>query len=336
MNDWRSTFGGVNDHEADWEQVTVFLPDPPDLAARPAWVAFSSHDETGDDLRRRQDDPDIEWRDTHPVVFAGAGSHSGAYLPGDYLITVEPPVLGRLFAAARRLTRLLLPWARERRAPRSASRSSITAGGTARPWAPVRSGNGVPCSSTIRRRGCVITGDCGAWTPAIRSAASVPRPGRATSAAGSVRLSWSDPVGWAGLDKVAPSAKAEQQAVADRHDRAGRSDRRRGRRTRRPGRQAARRPGREPGPAGRRNAGRPRHAGRAWRPPPGSCASAAGYSRRNGRRWRARPGYGLPPGDPHAHLRHRALPNVDPIRTRKRVLQAWSTVSASFLWPGSP
>ena len=36
MNDWRSTFGGVNDHEADWEQVTVFRPDPPDPAARPA------------------------------------------------------------------------------------------------------------------------------------------------------------------------------------------------------------------------------------------------------------------------------------------------------------
>ena len=74
MNDWRSTFGGVNDHEADWEQVTVFLPDPPDHSARPAWVAFSSHDETGDDLRRRSDDPDLQWRDTHPVVFAGAGS----------------------------------------------------------------------------------------------------------------------------------------------------------------------------------------------------------------------------------------------------------------------
>jgi hypothetical protein len=25
MNDWRSTLGGVNDHEADWEQVTVLL-----------------------------------------------------------------------------------------------------------------------------------------------------------------------------------------------------------------------------------------------------------------------------------------------------------------------
>ena len=33
MNDWRSTFAGVNDHEADWEQVTLFLPDPPDSSA---------------------------------------------------------------------------------------------------------------------------------------------------------------------------------------------------------------------------------------------------------------------------------------------------------------
>jgi hypothetical protein len=90
MNDWRSTFAGVNDHEADWEQVTVFLPDPPVSSRRPAWVAFSSHDETGDDLRRRFDDPDLCWRDTHPVVFVGAGSHSGACLPGDYLVTVEP------------------------------------------------------------------------------------------------------------------------------------------------------------------------------------------------------------------------------------------------------
>ena len=115
MNDWRSTFGGVNDHEADWEQVTVFLPDPPDSSARPAWVAFSSHDEAGDDLRRRPDDPDLQWRGTHPVVFAGAGSHSGAYLPGDYLVTVEPPALRRLFAPLRQLGRLLLPWTRASR-----------------------------------------------------------------------------------------------------------------------------------------------------------------------------------------------------------------------------
>jgi hypothetical protein len=30
MNDYRSTFGGVNDHESDWEQVFVYLDDAAD------------------------------------------------------------------------------------------------------------------------------------------------------------------------------------------------------------------------------------------------------------------------------------------------------------------
>ena len=96
FNNWRSGFGGVNEHESDWEQVTVFLDgtgqlDEAGLPA-PRWVVFSAHDETGDDLRRRWDDPDLTRVDErHPVVFAGAGSHSGAYLPGDYLISIEPP-----------------------------------------------------------------------------------------------------------------------------------------------------------------------------------------------------------------------------------------------------
>ncbi len=60
MNDWRSTFAGVNDHEADWEQVTLFLPDSPEPSSRPSWLTFSAHDETGDDLRRRSDDPDLQ------------------------------------------------------------------------------------------------------------------------------------------------------------------------------------------------------------------------------------------------------------------------------------
>ena len=119
MNDWRSTFAGVNDREADWEQVTVFLvrlveeaacanrPDKSDVL-RVGWVAFSSHDQTGDDLRRRFDDPDITWIDhTRPVVYAGAGSHSGAYLPGEYLVRVEPPALHRFFAAVSRARAVL-------------------------------------------------------------------------------------------------------------------------------------------------------------------------------------------------------------------------------------
>ncbi|HEX6888832.1 MAG TPA: hypothetical protein VF143_12055, partial [Candidatus Nanopelagicales bacterium] len=85
FNNWRSAFGGVNEHESDWEQVTVYLDGTGQVDAQglpqPRWVVFSAHDETGDDLRRRWDDPDLSLVDgRHPVVFAGAGSHSGAYL----------------------------------------------------------------------------------------------------------------------------------------------------------------------------------------------------------------------------------------------------------------
>ena len=44
--------------------------------------------------------------------------------------------------------------------------------------------------------------------------------------------------------------------------------------------------------------------------------------------------HGLPREEPHAHLRHRALPNVNPARTRIRALRVWSSVSASFLLAG--
>jgi len=336
MNDWRSTFGGVNDHEADWEQVTVFLPDPPDLeslADRPAWVAFSSHDEVGDDLRRRQDDPDIGWRDTHPVVFAGAGSHSGAYLPGDYLITVEPPVLRRLFAAARRLSRLVLPWARENKGTAFGipfidyhrGDGPGVGPGEDREWSPVLVDDTTPWLRDYRGLWGLDTGDPfgGERAPA----------GPRYERSGSVRLSWSDPVGWAGLDKVSPSAKAEQQAIAERMaaldeqiaaageelDHVG--DTLRGAHA---GLRALQGAGLRGDPATlaelETSAGQLRLRRRALAEEREVLARAARL--------------GLPPGDPHAHLRHRALPNVDPIRSRKRILQLWSTVSASFLLAG--
>ena len=106
MNDWRSSFGGVNDHEADWEQVSVVLAEGDEAAdheaaddevagddaagPEPLWVAFASHDERGADLRRRWDDHDLQRVGEHPVVYVGAGSHSAACLPGEYLVTVAP------------------------------------------------------------------------------------------------------------------------------------------------------------------------------------------------------------------------------------------------------
>ena len=110
MNDWRSTFGGINDHEADWEMITIYLAEQRDGGLKPAWAAFSSHDYHGDDLRRRWDDPELHREGDRPVVFAGAGSHSGAFIPGDYVVSVDPPQVRPILEFLRRMQRLLAPW----------------------------------------------------------------------------------------------------------------------------------------------------------------------------------------------------------------------------------
>jgi len=228
MNDWRSSFGGVNDHEADWEQVTVFLvpcDEPPGPAKRPdgsdvlrvGWVAFSSHDETGDDLRRRCDDPDITWvDDTHPVVYAGAGSHSGAYLPGEYLVRVEPPALKRFLAAVKTVRGVLFPWIRDRPAP-----------GVGIPYVDYKRGDGVQIGPGTPRPWVpfLITAE----TPWVRDFSGLwgldtddPFGGERAPAGpryernGTIRPSWADPVGWAGLAKVPATAAEYYRAVDDR------------------------------------------------------------------------------------------------------------------------
>ena len=333
MNDWRSTFGGVNDHEADWEQVTVFLPDPPDPSARPAWVAFSSHDETGDDLRRRSDDPDLTWRDTHPVVFAGAGSHSGACLPGDYLVTVEPPALARVLAGLRRLSRLLMPWTATNRGTAFGlpfidyhRGDGPTVGpGEASSWQPVVVGDDTPWVRDYR----------GLWGLDTRDPFGGERApaGPRYERDGSVRPCWSDPVGWAFLDKEAPSPAIEQEAVKARI-------------TELDGQLAAATAelDNRVGELRRAQAGIRALSGTGTRPDRAALAAReVSVQQLRARRQalanerealeQAAAG-GLPEESPHAHLRRRALPNVDPIRTRMRVLRVWSAVSASVLLAG--
>jgi hypothetical protein len=90
-NSWRSGFHGVNDHESDWENVAVYLYEK-DGQLIPEWAAFASHDFKGDDLRRRWDDAaELEVRDGHPVVYAGAGSHASYFRPGEYQAEVIFP-----------------------------------------------------------------------------------------------------------------------------------------------------------------------------------------------------------------------------------------------------
>jgi hypothetical protein len=96
-DDWRSSFEGVNDHEADWESISVYLYEDERGVIHPRWAVFSCHEFTGNDLRRRWDDAEqLELVGDHPVAYVGAGSHAHYYRPGEYLIEAEIPPLKRV------------------------------------------------------------------------------------------------------------------------------------------------------------------------------------------------------------------------------------------------
>jgi hypothetical protein len=214
MNDWRSSFGGANDHEADWEQVTVYLTEA-EGGARPAWVACSAHDEVGDDLRRRWDDPEVNRDGEHTVIFAGAGSHSGAFVPGEYVTAVQPP--GRLAGVLRAIqavAHVITPWSRGALASGvgipfvdyARGDGDAVGPGAPRPWTPVVIGEHTDWVREFR----------GLWGLDTRDRFGGERApaGPRFERSGAVRRSWADPLGWAGLQKVPPST-AESRALLE-------------------------------------------------------------------------------------------------------------------------
>ena len=219
FNNWRSGFVGVNDHEADWEMVYVYLSESAEGHVQPEWVAYASHDFAGDDLRRRWDDPELEKVGEHPVIYAGAGSHASYYAPGDYLAELELPFLRplvRLVDFLQTVGRRLIRQSRgesdaEPHGPTFnifripfvdyARGDGVTIGpGSARPWAPP-----------------VILDQTQAWAMHYRGlwglyardpiAGENAPGGPVYNRDGTMRRSWYDPLGWAGLDKVAPQAE---------------------------------------------------------------------------------------------------------------------------------
>ena len=220
FNNWRSAFGGVNEHEADWEQVTIYLDgtgeQDPDALPTPRWVVFSAHDETGDDLRRRWDDPDLSVvSGRHPVVFAGAGSHSGAYLPGDYLITIPAPTLGGVIRLFRWIGQVVTPWSH-----------SLDEAGLGIPYVDYARGDGRVCGPGGDPWNAVLIDEDTGWVRDFRGLwghDTRDRLGGERGPAGpryerdgTVRKSWADPVAWAGLAKVAPNPAVEAALVRAR------------------------------------------------------------------------------------------------------------------------
>jgi hypothetical protein len=213
FNDWRSRAHGVNDHEADWEQVTIFCAER-DGEVTPKWVVYSAHDEQGDDLRRRWDDPDITRVGDQVVVFAGLGSHSGAYLAGDYLVTFDRDSLGHLYTLGRRISRTLLPWTR------ADERNAVGA-----PYIDYARGDGEVIGEGRRtwRREHIDDGTRwvvdyeGLWGNDTEDPLGGERgpAGPRYERGGIVRRSWANPVAWAGLDKV-PADDAAVSEVMER------------------------------------------------------------------------------------------------------------------------
>src|SRR5664279_1447235 len=187
MNDWRSTFGGVNDHEADWEQVTIYLVpvEGPVLRSGPmAPMSCGSGGSRSPRTTRRE------------TICAGATTtrtSAGSITP----IPSSTPAPGRIPGptwpastwSASNLRRCiacrpLLP-ARGRsffrgpgtgRAPGWAFRTSTTSVVTGCRSARAPTALGHRCSSIPKRPGYATFAACGVWIPRIPSAANAPRP----------------------------------------------------------------------------------------------------------------------------------------------------------------
>ncbi len=220
-NSWRSGFNGVNDHEADWEQVIVYLYQDDDGQLVPRWAAFASHDFHGGDLRRRWDDAEeLELVEGHPVVYAGAGSHASYFRPGEYLTNVRLPLPEPVHRVARAVHEF---WTRTLR---QAARSDHQDSPFCIPFVDYARGDGIAIGPGQERGWSPeILAPVPAWASGYRGLwglyARDPISGENAPAGpmynrdGSPRAAWFDPLGFAALDK-APPRPVERRLLATR------------------------------------------------------------------------------------------------------------------------
>ncbi len=215
-NDYRSHYRGANDHEGDWELVSLYLSEDRDEGPTLEWAAFAAHDRSGPDLRRRWDDPELERVGEHPVLYVGAGSHAGFFAPGDYLIRIELRPLARLREHLEEL-RDAWRWLLRQRGSvdsepedrRLALAFVDYARGDGRMLGP-RTEH--PFGARLVEEQPALLEYAGLWgrySQDFLRGEDAPT-GPRFNPDGSLRTSWYDPVGWAGLHGVPPlSQEAE-------------------------------------------------------------------------------------------------------------------------------
>lgn len=216
FNNWRSGFFGVNDHESDWEMIYVYCAESPAGEVTPEWVAYASHDFSGDDLRRRWDDPEVEKSGEHPIIYAGAGSHASYYSRGEYLAELELPFLSPL---VRLVDEVQAFWHKRilRMPPQPGGEPEFNIFRI--PFVDYARGDGVSIGPGQQKEWSEprLLDPAPAWALSYRGLwglyAHDPISGENAPAGpiynrdGTQRRSWYDPLGWAGLDKLPPPAE---------------------------------------------------------------------------------------------------------------------------------
>jgi hypothetical protein len=228
FNNWRSGFFGVNDHEADWEMIYIYLSETDSGEVRPEWVAYASHDFSGDDLRRRWDDPEVEKVGEHPVIYAGAGSHASYFSRGEYLAELELPFLAPLVRLVDRLQEAWRKMLRQVSGDKNRQANGPEFNVFRVPFVDYARGDGVsigPGQDKEWDEPCLLD-PAPAWALNYRGLwglyARDPIAGENAPAGpvynrdGTVRRSWYDPLGWAGLDKLPPPDEALARVEARR------------------------------------------------------------------------------------------------------------------------
>ena len=223
MNDWRSTFEGANDHEADWEQAFVILEETPDGGVLPVWFAAAAHDEKGSDLRRRWDDPRLQRDGEHVVVYPGAGSHATYMETGEYIMRLGLPGASLMKAV---LDNVRTFWRDRLRQPDPGDLAESLARVLSVPFVDYARGDGyrVGPGQEIEWSPIVIGDDdpwvdhyLGLWglDTGDRMAGERAPAGPKYTRTGSVRQSWNDPLGFVGL-AGSPTPAETRQAIEGR------------------------------------------------------------------------------------------------------------------------
>jgi hypothetical protein len=229
FNDWRSGFFGANDHEADWEKVFIYLSESEEGEVSPEWVAYAAHNYTGDNLRRRWDDPEVEKVGEHPAIYVGAGSHASYYAPGEYLTELTLPLpspLARVTGGIRTFWKTRLG-----QYVGDGEEDDGGSGYFSIPFVDYARGDGLSVGEGGDRswdEPRLISDPTPAWVTGYRGLwglyARDPFEGEDAPAGPmynrdkSVNRAWYDPVGWAGLDKVPPPTETLEAILEQRAD----------------------------------------------------------------------------------------------------------------------